>query len=302
MKQWILIRGNDKSKPILLWLHGGPGGTQMPLAHHLDKKLEEEFVVVHWDQRGAGKSNHSAFDEDTMSLEQFKDDTYQLVNYLKEKFNRDKIYLLGHSWGTQLGIELVTQYPDDFWAYISVSQVVNSHRAIDIAYDWLKNEFKQTENQIGLNKLKEIKKDPYSHAQFRQLIQLVDEQGGSFDQGMWELAKIALRASEYNILDYFRLLAGMNRGGGPMHKDGQIPENDYLAKITSVEVPIYFLIGKKDYNTPFKLVEEYYELIEAPKKELIIFEDSAHTPFLKETSKFNQEVIKVKEKTCVFEQ
>ena len=97
MDQWILIRGYDVSNPILLWLHGGPGAAQMPVAHHFNGDLEKDFVVVHWDQRGAGKSNPKDFDEQTMTLEQFISDAHELTQYLKKRFHKRKIYLLGHS-------------------------------------------------------------------------------------------------------------------------------------------------------------------------------------------------------------
>lgn len=124
MDQWILIRGNDVSNPVLLWLHGGPGAAQMPIAHHFDKNLEKDFIVVHWDQRGAGKSNPKDFDEQTMTFEQFITDAHELTQYLKRRFNTEKIYLVGHSWGTQLGIKMVQLYPEDYFAYIGIGQAV----------------------------------------------------------------------------------------------------------------------------------------------------------------------------------
>ena len=98
MKQWISIRGRDRTNPVLLWLHGGPGSAQMSMSHYLDQELEEEYVVVHWDQRGAGKSNHSGFSEESMSVQQLKDDAIALISHLQAALKQEKIYLLGHSW------------------------------------------------------------------------------------------------------------------------------------------------------------------------------------------------------------
>jgi pimeloyl-ACP methyl ester carboxylesterase len=294
MEQYILLRGGDPSNPVLLWLHGGPGGAQMPLTHALDSDLEQKFVVAHWDQRGAGKSNHSGFDEKTMTFDQFLSDAHELVQYLKQRFHQDKIFLLGHSWGTQLGIELSKNYPEDFHAFISVSQVVNHERATEIAHQWLQETIKPDENPDDFRLLNEIDIPASKHAKFRKLNRLTDKYGGSFDVSLTRLARIAARAPEYNLRDYKRLLNGMNRGGGPMHRDGIMGGFNYMEEIPAIDTPVYFLIGKKDYNTPYKLVKEYFNLLEAPQKDLILFEQSAHTPFLAEPEKFSSTIINIK--------
>jgi hypothetical protein len=107
-----------------------------------------------------------------------------------------------------------------------------------------------------------------------------------------QLAMIAMRAPEYMVLDYLRLLRGMSRGGGPMHEGGIMAGCDFFSRIPAVAVPVYFFSGANDYNTPLALVREYYETIDAPQKALVVFERSAHVPFLAETDKFAAEVIR----------
>jgi pimeloyl-ACP methyl ester carboxylesterase len=291
MEQWLLIRGEDSSTPVLLWLHGGPGSPQMPLAHHLDEHLEKHFVVVHWDQRGAGKSNPRGFDEGTMTFEQFLSDAHELTHYLKQRFGVEKIVLLGHSWGTHLGLPLVSAYPQDYQAYIGVSQVVDNVQAVEIAYDWLENEMARSGDEAGLEKLAEIGDRPYTHAQYRQFAPLVDDYGGSFDWPFWRLTLLGLQAREYTISDYVRMLNGMTRGGKALHHGGEMLRVNFIADIPRIEVPVYFLQGAHDYNTPLALVEEYYQVLEAPHKELIIFENAAHTPFLADNDAFSQAII-----------
>ncbi len=294
LDQWISIRGADTNNPILLWLHGGPGSTQMPFAHEFDGQLEEEFIVVHWDQRGAGKSNHSGFSETTMSFEQYKADAVELINYLRNKFNQDSIYLLGHSWGTHFGLEVAAENPESIEAYIGVSQVVDSKRQAEIAWEWLVQEIAAAENQSDYEKLMEIGQPPFNHSQYREFASLVIEYGGNYDLSLTELALIALRASEYTVLDYYRLINGMNRGGGPLHSEAGMLEYNMLNDYPSLEIPVYFLIGRNDYNTPYELVREYYELLTAPEKGIIVFEDSAHTPMFAEPEKFTQTLIDIK--------
>lgn len=293
LKQWILIRGKDKNNPVLLWLHSGPGTAQMPWAHHNDSLLEEHFVVVHWDQRGAGKSNHRDFNINTMTVQQYKDDALVLIEHLADLFNQNKIFLLGHSWGTQLGIELVYENPELIHAYISVGQVVDHARAIEIATAWLKAEMEKAGDEKGLTKLQNIENPALYHSDYRELAQMVIAYGGNITISMGEMALIAFQAREYNFIDYFRLLNSMNRGGGPLHPDGIMKQYNYIQSIPKIEIPVYFFIGRNDYNTPFMLVEEYYQILEAPYKELVVFEQSAHTPFFSEPEKFNRELIKI---------
>jgi len=296
MNQHLLIRGADQNNPILLWLHGGPGAAQMPLAHHLDKDLEQEFVVVHWDQRGAGKSNHSGFDKSTMTFDQYMSDTHELIRYLQQRYGQEKVFLLGHSWGTVLGIEYAERYPDHLHAYISVSQVVDNHRAYQIGYEWLQTEIEQTDSRSDLRELEELGEPPYTdHSDHVKFTGLIGNYGGNLDSSMTRLARIAFRAPEYNLMDYYRWLSGANRGSGPMWDEIFAHHIDYIGQIPKLEIPVYFLAGRGDYNTPYELIQEYFEIIEAPQKKLILFEHSAHTPFLGEPGTFTEELCRIKQ-------
>ncbi len=297
VEQWISIRGKNRNNPVLIWLHGGPGSTQMPLAHHQDSELEKEFVVVHWDQRGAGKSNPRGFDENTMSLEQFKADGLELIEHVLNRMEKEKVYLLGHSWGTCLGIELSAENPEYLHAYIGVSQVVDDRRGVEIAYDWLVETAMEKNDRDRKEFLDELGAPPYDHGEYRQLARLVSLYGGNFDLDTWRIALIAFRAPEYRPVDYVRLLGGMSRGGGPLHDEEEMLHFNYIDSVPALEVPVFFLVGANDYNTPARLVEEYYNSLEASHKELVIFEESAHTPFLKEPGPFYQTLIEIKEKT-----
>jgi pimeloyl-ACP methyl ester carboxylesterase len=293
LDQWVLIRGADRTNPVLLWLHGGPGGAQMPFAHHLDAELEEHFVVVHWDQRGAGKSNHGGFDVQTMRLERYLDDARELITYLQGRLGQERMVLLGHSWGTRLGIELVQAHPEYFEAYIGVGQVVDHARATELAHAWLEETIDPDAAPEDWRTLQGIEIPAMRHSAYRKLNQLTDAYGGSLDLSMTEMARIVVRAPEYTVLDYLRLLRGMNRGGGPMHPGGQMEGFDFIRTIPEVEVPVYFFMGRNDHNTPLALAEEYSESLRAPHKEVVIFEHSAHLPFLAERERFAEEVIRV---------
>ena len=301
MYQWIQIRGYDISNPVLLWLHGWPGAAQMPIAHHFSGALEKDFIVVHWDQRGAGKSNPTDFDEQTMTIKQFISDAHELTRYLKNRFNKRKIYLVGHSWGTLLGIQLAYKYPEDYYAYIAVSQVIDSYASNEIAYKWLVKQIKKRGKNKDLKRLKKLGAPPFTdHEKYVKFAKMVDSYGGGMDIGFARLVWIALRAPEYNLTDYFAWFRGANRGSGPMWDSTR--SCNIFQEVHKLKIPVYFFSGKNDYNTPLQLVKKYFETLEAPKgKDLVIFEKSAHTPFIKETEKFNMELKRVKEETCALE-
>ena len=296
LEQWILIRGNDKDNPVLLWLHGGPGSAQMPISHALDKELEKEFIVVHWDQRGAGKSNPKDFDASSMVYENFISDAHDLTQYLKESLGKDKIFILGHSWGTQIGLELVFRYPEDYHAYIGVSQVVNQELGQSIAYAWLLEQMQRQQKSRDLQKLEEVGPPPYKeHKRFLSFIRLVDRYKGSFDVNYFTLVRMALGSTEYSKKELLSYLRGSNRGSGQMWDEKEYSDFDAIKDFASLHIPIYFFQGKNDYNTVLEAVKQYYQELDAPKgKQLIIFETSAHTPFLAEPEKFNRELISIK--------
>lgn len=172
MEQWILIRGKDVSNPVLLWLHGGPGAAQMPVARYFNGALEDHFTVVQWDQRGAGKSNPTDFDESSMTFQQFLDDAHDLTLYLKARFGQDKIYLVGHSWGSQMGIQLAQAYPQDYYAYVGVSQVVNSALAEEMGYAWLAERIEADGSENRLRELEALGTSPlHQSRKFRWIYQ-----------------------------------------------------------------------------------------------------------------------------------
>ncbi len=289
MEQHLLMRGHDDQNPVILWLHGGPGTTQMPFAHEFDSELEKHFVVVHWDQRGAGKSNPSDFDVATLTLEQQKADALELVHLLRDRFNQERIYLLGHSWGTRFGIEIVAEHPELFYAWIGVSQVVDHGRATKLARGWLENRIQLEERW----NLREIDLPVMQHDDYRRFSAIVDRRGGGMDFTFTELARIALRAPEYSMADNRRLLRSMYRGGKPMHPDGIIAGYNLIESIQRLEVPAWFLNGRSDFNTPAELVREFYEALDAPLKQFVLF-PHAHTPFFASPELFNSTLIEIK--------
>jgi pimeloyl-ACP methyl ester carboxylesterase len=282
MTQWLLIRGADRNAPILLWLHGGPGSAQMPI-HGLIAELERDFVVVHWDQRGAGKSNPPDFDPATMTLERFLADATEVTALLRARVGDRPVIVLGHSWGTVLGARLVAQWPADYAGYVGVGQHVDTVRGAALARDWLGTV------APGSELAGRAPKDFRDHDLYVRLMQAVEAAGGGMNVSLASLLPRALAAPEYRLADYRRWFRGANRGSGPMW--GEYLALDLIAEVPVMPVPMLLVSGASDMNTPVALVRDWFEAVEAPQgKRMDLFDGSGHAPFLTETARFAESV------------
>jgi pimeloyl-ACP methyl ester carboxylesterase len=279
--QWLLIRGADRANPILLWLHGGPGAAQMPI-HGLTGDLERIFVVVHWDQRGAGKSNPPDFDPATMTLERFLMDAREVTALMRERLGEQPVIVLGHSWGTMLGARLVARLPEDYAGYIGIGQQVDTLRGAALTLDWLR--------EVAPSDLADM--DPQAfrdHNLYVRLMQQVETHGGGMNVSLLSMLPHALPAPEYRLADYRRWLDGANRGSGPMW--AEYLARDLIAEVPRMPVPMLLISGAQDWNTPVPLVQEWFAAVEAPLgKRMEVFGGSSHAPFLTETDRFVETV------------
>ncbi len=275
-EQWITIRGQDMDKPVLLYLGiGGPGAGGFPASALNLKPLEEHFVVVNWDQPGTGKS-YGAVPIETLTVDKFISDAHELTLLMKERFGEDKIYVLGLSWGTILGTKLVHQYPQDYYAYIGTGQMVNTTEndrfgyrlALQIAQD--KGEQKLAQKLAGYGE------PPYSgdgmalkYAAYNNV--LFDYMGSANLQKV--LLLVPQFAREYGLVDKVNFARGLAQSFAVVYP--QLQDLDFTVQAARMEVPMYFLVGKNDVNAVAALVEEYYNTLQAPYKELIWL-DSGH--------------------------
>lgn len=160
VEQWILIRGQEVDAEVLLFVHGGPGVPNMPFCH-LNAALEKRFVVVQWDQRGAGKSFASDMPSDSMRIDQFVSDTRELSEFLIARFKKEKIYLLGHSWGSVIGAKAASRFPELYHAYIGVSQVTDVMEAQEMLYRETLDAAKSVGNEKAVSELERIGAPPF---------------------------------------------------------------------------------------------------------------------------------------------
>ena len=291
LKQAVRIAGADTTNPVLLLLHGGPGFTEMALFSEYNKDLEKKFIVVNWDQRGAGLSYHDSIPKSTMNIEQFVNDAHELVTWLKQKYKKEKIYLLGHSWGSVLGVNLVQRYPEDFYAYVGVGQGVNLFENESISFKFTFDTAIAEKNEEAIRELKAIQQryPPNAVAQLEDLKvqrKWLGYYGGAI-YGQPNADKIfsRIQMSDNPLYDAEKADAG-NNFTFPLMFD-ELMGVDLKKSALKLEVPVYFITGRHDYNTPFELVEDYVKVLEAPHKEIIWFENSAHWIPFEEPEKVN---------------
>ncbi len=229
-----------------------------------------------------------------MTRARFIADVHELTLYVKAWFGQERIFLLGHSWGALLGVYVVQRYPEDYYAFVSVAQPVHARRGEEIAYTWLREQVSIHGTRAQQERFAALGPPPFlDHARYVAFSRLREAFGGGMDVRMACLAWIALGAKEYSIRDYFRWLAGANRGSGPMWEE----TNDYdlFREVPALDVPVGFIVGSEDQNTPAALVQEYFEALEAPQKILHVIEGTAHAPFLGDPARFHALVVEVRD-------
>jgi pimeloyl-ACP methyl ester carboxylesterase len=281
VEQWILIRGNDTAKPILLFLHGGPGAPMMFMERPYLVKLEKSFVVVQWDQRGAGKSYSAIVPNAYMNIPQFISDTHELTEFLRQRFHQKKIYLIGHSWGTVMGTMTAQKYPESYYAYIGIGQEVNTQESDKLRYVWTLQQAEKAGDEKDVTALHTIGVPPYSvdyGTKSTAMGELVMKYGGEVygnPKGSRVFGAMPLMTStEYTMLDSINFIRGAINSGRLLEKE--LMQLDLRRQVPVLKVPAYFLEGRHDYVTPSALAEQYCEVLEAPHKELIWFDRSAH--------------------------
>ena len=295
--QWLLIRGADANNPVFLFLHGGPGAAEMPLLRRYNYELEKYFTVVMWDQRGAGKSNKRSIPSESIRLDQLLDDTYEITQYLKNRFNQQKIFLAGHSFGSVLGIQAIKAHPEDFYAYVGIGQVVDMKRNIESSYQLCidlansKGNIKDIRVFSGMkidgrfSGGSDLEKAVYMRDWIARNGRIVYDRNN-----LNNLAFVVITAPEYTLLEKLKYMKGQSRSRKLLWTP-ELLEVNFFRDAPKLEVPVYLVSGKYDYITADTLTREYFNFLEAPYKELLTFDQSAHCTIFEEPQKFNRFMI-----------
>jgi len=290
--QWILIRGWSTSKPVLLFLHGGPGMPAMYLAHAFQGELEKDFVVVHWDRRGAGNSYASGVDG-KLTVRQTLDDTYELTRLLQDSFGQKRIYLVGHSWGTYLGMLAVWEHPEYYAAYVGMGQEsMSGRRVFEVQKEFLLRKARESGDSDLVTYLQSNPPKIREDDLFRYHAELYKA------TNFWPLLWDGLLAPEYTFCDGINVERGVNLVNRKMVYD--VISGSLADHVRHIDIPVFFFLGRYDYTTPSTLAAEYFDSLKCPLKRIVWFDHSAHFPFYEESEKFHLEMIKADSETKLF--
>ena len=281
--QWISVRGFDRRNPILLYIHGGPGFPAMPTSWYYQRGWEEYFTVVQWDQRGAGKTyvaNDPAAVATTMTPDRMIADAEEMIGWLRREFGKKKIFVLGHSWGSYLGLKIAQRHPEWLHAYIGMGQITDAMESERRGWRFAMDRARQSSNQEAVRELQSIA----GYAQGNQPLKWKDVElqrkwlnfyGGAvrgrkrFDH---EIVGTAL-APEYGDADVESIWVASD-----FSEEALLPTvltADFSA-LTALKCPVILFNGRDDYNVSASLAAEWFERLEAPLKKLVWFERSAH--------------------------
>jgi pimeloyl-ACP methyl ester carboxylesterase len=288
--QWLSVRGSDRRNPILLYLHGGPGSPTMPEDYTFQTPWEDYFTVVQWDQRGAGKtyaSNDPKALASTMTIEQMTSDAEEVVRYVQKRYDKRKIFLLGHSWGTVLGVALAQRHPEWFYAYLGVGQMVNMQKNEVDGYQFALEEAKSHHNSEAERELVALAPYPGN---------LTFDRIGTQRKWLMYYGGLTYGRTDFSYDGDARLLSPgytqrdldlVDEGSlySVTHLLGPLEAVDYDS-VTDFKCPIFLFEGKHDYAVSHALSAEWFSHVKAPSKKLVWFDNSAHMVMQEEPGRF----------------
>ncbi|WP_339188083.1 alpha/beta hydrolase [Paenibacillus sp. FSL R5-0490] len=281
----VMIRGVDRTNPILIFVHGGPGCSEIPYVRKYQKELEQHFTVVHYDQRGSGKSYHFFEDYSNLTTDVLVDDLLALRNYVSKELGQEKVILIGHSFGTYIGMKAAAKAPTQFHAYIGIGQMANTLQSELESLEYTYEQAKQAGNEDDVKKLELIRSSIEQGKELTPRI-LLQKYGGAarlINENRDYISGFLLNP-EYNGLDMIRFYSGMFSSQDILLReafDQNLPDI-----VDHLEIPTYFVTGKYDYMTTANAARDYFDVLDAPIKDFIVFNESAHYPQLEEKEKF----------------
>ena len=289
VEQGMFIKSKNAENPVMLYVHGG-----MPfyfLTQDHPTKLEDDFTMVWWDQRGAGLSYRAAIPPDVNAAQQLISDTIEVTNYLRRRFGQKKIYLMGHSGGTFIAIQAAAQAPEHFHAYIAVSQMADQLNSEKLAYEYMLQHFSANGD---LDMVQKLEASPVTMTGGVPDAYLSLRDGAMHSLGVGTMRDMksvitgiflpSLTFRDYSLSEKINLWRGKIRTGVSVMWP-EIMKTDLTRKVQSLEIPVYFLEGRHDYTCSYSLAKDYFLKLKAPVKGFYTFEQSAHSPIFEEPEK-----------------
>ena len=292
LAQWVMIRGENVANPLLVLLHGGPGFPEMRLFRHFNWPLEKSFTVVYWDQRGTNKSFDGQTPASSMTVEQFIADLDELVNAVCKRFGQRTVAIYGHSWGSALGVLYGARFPEKVAAYVGAGQIGSWPASEASSYAFVLAEAERRKSRKALKELRAIGPPPYTAtAKMVQGKWLGLFLGFVRGMPLWRFVQIVLSGPEASIFDLASLLRGMQFSQNTMWVD--VSSLDLTMAVPALQMPVFFFLGRHDHVIDAETSAAYFEILAAPSKRLVWFEESAHEPPFEEPLKFNRAMVEL---------
>jgi pimeloyl-ACP methyl ester carboxylesterase len=292
IEQWINVRGQDRANPILLFVHGGPASPAMPTAWQFQRSLEEYFTVVHWDQRALGMTHAKTDPErigNTIVIQRYVDDAIEVAEHLRRRYAKEKVILVGHSWGTIVATRAALARPDLFYAYVGIGQVVNVRENERISFEYGLEEAKRHGNTNAIEEMQTIAPYPGNEPITRERI-VVARKWAQYYGGLSayrETSTYFFRAPwlspDYDDED--RCAIDQGKIFTLARILPEFLEVDFTS-VRSFPIPIFMFIGRHDYTTPSAPTDVWLRQLDAPLKLGVWFEHSAHMIPWEEPGKF----------------
>lgn len=296
-EQGLLIRAADPDNPVLLYLSGGPGQSDLAFGRALLEPLTEDFVVVIWDQRGSGTS-YGAIDPTTdLTLDQAVADTIALTDHLRDRFDEERIYLLGESWGSTLGVLAAQERPDLFHAYIGSGQMVSQRVTDQVIWRDLLAYSEATENWALYDQILTLGEPPYRDTPWANSLVMgyygaLEEpytppaayitRGESADIGPF----FGILGSEYSFVDKANAIRGLVDMFSLMYP--QLQEIDFRTDVLALDLPVWILDGQHELRGRRDLAHEWFAGLSAPSKEMVTYADAGHSVVFEQADAFHR--------------
>ena len=295
-EQTIMIRAHSADRPVLLYLSGGPGQSDLPYSRVLFEDLTQDFIVVSWDQRGTGKSYPALDPVATLTLDQAVADTIELTNYLRQRFAEEKIYLMGESWGTTLGVLAIQKQPDLYYAWIGSGQMVSQRETDRQLYQEVLALSERTGNTALKEQMVAFGEPPYADTPYPNAVVMGQydalgqpytppqdyiSRGTAANLGPW-----GVLGSEYSLVEKVNVLRGLIDMFTIMYP--QLQEIDFRQDVPRLDVPVYILDGKAELAARRDLTLAWYDQLEASSKQIYTFDNAGHSVAFEQFSTLHQ--------------
>lgn len=292
IEQGMFLKGKDKTKPVLLFISGGPGMPEYAVSRKYPIVLEANFVVCWWEQRGAGLSYKADIPLETMTFDQLICDTIEVTNYLRKRFGQEKIYLMAHSGGTFIGIQAAAKAPELYKAYIGMAQITNQFESEKLAYKYMIDQFGRRGDS---NMVQRIEKYPITDINTPSYYTMRDAPMHKLGIGTTHKMKSVVSGvflpvmlnKEYTLREKINIWRGKAFNTKTANLWCKLVTTDLTRKVQKLNIPVYFFHGIYDYTVSYTLAKAYVEQLQAPLKGFYTFENSAHSPLFEEPERMH---------------